>query len=608
MNRLDKLIKVRKSNRWKVLDQSFFSIFITFSLIELTHTSGTLIDGLIVSNFLNAASMAAAGIGQPIFSVAGIFGGMFATGMQTLCTRELGRANVPGFNRLFSAVMYLGTALSVCLMILLLFTARPLAMFLGASGKGAELAVLAARYLRGVIIGLPAMVLIGVVSSAIQMDSGRKRVMISAIIISVSNVLFDLIAVSLDLGMFGIGLATALSQYSALGYLLLHFRRKDRMLKFVPFSTNVKETLHLLSCGTEKALRRLANVVRPVFLNKLIIFYGGAMAMTAMSVNNSVSDFTRFFAVGLADATALMVGVLFGEMNEEGIHESVKCALRYCAVFCGCICVLFMIFARPIAKFYISEEGELLELTVFAIRMIALQAPLGGILQPRIAYLQAIEHIKNMQLLTILSKLVYVILSAFVLGAAFGAYGILASFLVSDLLSLQTVRWYYSLKNRKVFPNLSDYLDLPAGFRRKPWDVIELDIRNIEDISLTSEQIMMFCKGHKIDRKTGFRAALCFEELAANIIEHGFPRCTKNPGIDLRLVYDPKELIIRMQDNCASFDVERQIAMAVDEGSQKPDEKLGLRIIGAMAANIKYVHTLETNNVILRFPVEPVSQ
>ena len=138
--------------------------------------------------------------------------------------------------------------------------------------------------------------------------------------------------------------------------------------------------------------------------------------------------------------------------------------------------------------------------------------------------------------------------------------------------------------------------------------MIELDIRNIEDISLTSEQIMMFCKGHKIDRKTGFRAALCFEELAANIIEHGFPRCTKNPGIDLRLVYDPKELIIRMQDNCASFDVERQIAMAVDEGSQKPDEKLGLRIIGAMAANIKYVHTLETNNVILRFPVEPVSQ
>ena len=105
------------------------------------------------------------------------------------------------------------------------------------------------------------------------------------------------------------------------------------MLCFVRLRTNVKETLHQLSCGTEKALRRLANVIRPIFLNKLIIFYGGAIAMTAMSVNNSVGDFTKFFAVGLADATALQIGVLFGEMNEERIHESVKFALRCCAVF-----------------------------------------------------------------------------------------------------------------------------------------------------------------------------------------------------------------------------------------------------------------------------------
>ena len=173
-------------------------------------------------------------------------------------------------------------------------------------------------------------------------------------------------------------------------------------------------------------------------MNKLIIFYGGAMAMTAMSVNNNVSDFTRFFAVGLADATALQVGILFGEMNEEGIHESVKCALRHCALFCGCICMLFLIFARPIAKFYISEDGELLDMTVFAIRMIALQAPLGGILQPRITYLRAIQHTKNMQFLTIASKLIYVILAAFVLGVTFGVYGILASFLASDCLSLLT--------------------------------------------------------------------------------------------------------------------------------------------------------------------------
>ena len=300
----------------------------------------------------------------------------------------------------------------------------------------------------------------------------------------------------------------------------------------------------------------------------MVIFYGSAMAMTAMSINNSVSDFARFFAVGLADATALQVGVLFGEMNEEGIHESVKCALRCCLIFCGFVCAVFLIFARQIAGLYISESGELMDMTVFTIRMVALQAVLSGILQPRITYLQAVGHTRNMQLLTILSRLVFVIPVAFLLGTLFGAYGILASYFVSDALSLFSVRYFYSFKYRKAFPSLENYLDLPEGFRRKPGDLIDLDVRNLEDISLISEQISLFCKGHRIDAKIGYRASLCFEELASNIVLHGFPKCKKSPGIDLRLVCDEKELVLRMQDNCASFNVERQIAMAISSGSQ----------------------------------------
>ncbi len=523
MKKIPALSRIKGSRRWKLVDQTFFSLFITFSLIELTNVGAGLIDGLVVSNFLSADSMAAAGIAHPIFSISGIFGGMLATGMQTMCTRELGRGDVPGFNRLFSAAMILGTVFSVLLSVLLFIGARPLAMFLGASGKGAALAGLAAQYLRGVLVGLPAIIMTGPIASAVQMDSGRKRVMVSFMLCSGLNVIFDLVAVSLHWGMFGVGLATSVAQYFTVAYLFLHFLGKERMLRFVPLRTSSREMLQLLACGSEKALKRLSNVIRPLFLNKLVIFYGGALAMTAMSVNNSFSDFGRFFAVGLADATALQVGVLFGEMNEEGIRESVKCAIRCCLIFCGCVCALFLLFARPIAGLYISEDGELLDMTAFTIRMVALQVPLSGLLQSRITYLQATNHTKNMQILTILSKLVLVIPVAFLLGTLFGAYGILASYVVSEALSLLTVRLYYSFKGRKAAPRLDDYLDLPKGFHRKPGDLIDLDVRNLEDISLISKQISLFCKGHGIDSKTGFRAALCFEELASNTILHGFP-------------------------------------------------------------------------------------
>ena len=603
MNILSILRKRNNPDRWKVLNQSFYSMFITFSLIELTNVGAGLIDGLVVSNFLDAQSMAASGIAHPIFSIAGVFGGMFAAGMRTMCTKELGRGDVAGFNRLFSATMYLGTAFSVIVTVILLLTAKPLAMFLGASGKGAELAGLAVQYLRGILLGLPALIMTGVLASAVQLDSGRKRVMASSILCSALNVLFDFIAVAARMGMFGIGLATAVAQYCSVAYLFIHFRTKDRMLAFVPLDTDLKEMLRLLSNGSEKAVRRLSNIVKPVFMNKLIIFYGGAMAMTAMSVENSVTDFTSFFAVGLADATALMVGVFYGEMNEQGIQQSARCVLRYCNIFCGGVCALFLVFARPIARLYISEPGELLDMTAFAIRIIALQVPLDGILRPRITYLQATAHIRNMQILTIISKLIFVIIAAFVLGYAFGAYGILASYLVSSFLSLLTMRLYYSFKSRKTVPELNDYLDLPEHFSKGPGDVIELDVRDEEDVTFTSEQIRLFCKGHKIKDSVGFKAAVCFEELTSNIILHGFPKCKKDPGIDLRIIYDPKELVMRIQDNCPAYNVEQQIAIAVNDDTLAPEEKLGLRILGGMADSITYVHSLETNNVILHFPL-----
>ena len=323
--------------------------------------------------------------------------------------------------------------------------------------------------------------------------------------------------------------------------------------------------------------------------------------MTSMSVQNSLSDFSKLFAVGLADATALLVGVLFGEKNIEGIDESGRCVSRNCIRFCGAVCILFLIFARPIAKLYISEEGELLNMTVFAVRMIALQAPLYGFLRYRIAYLQAINRTRDMQLLSVLSTVIYVLLTAAALGAIFGKYGILACFPVSDFLSLATVWAYYSIKTRKLLPSKSDYQALPENFQLSPGDVILLDIRDEDDVSLVSEQIQMFCKGHGIDEKSGYEAAVCFEELAVNIIRYGFPKCKKQPGINLRLVYDPKELILRLQDNCPPFNVEREIAMAISKGIADPAENLGLRVLGSLGPNIRYVHSLETNNVILCF-------
>ena len=116
------------------------------------------------------------------------------------------------------------------------------------------------------------------------------------------------------------------------------------------------------------------------------------------------------------------------------------------------------------------------------------------------------------------STIIYTLSAAFTLGTVFGAYGVFTVDNIRAIMLLLTVWVYYSFKTKKIKPSPDDYLALPDSFNLYPGNVISLDIRNSEDKAIVSEQIHLFCKGHKINSKTGMKVALCFEELAVNII------------------------------------------------------------------------------------------
>ena len=593
----------KKQSRWTLVDQSFMSLFITFSLIEITNRGSGIIDGLFVSNFLDTDSIASVGIAKTIYSVTRIISGMLTVGTQSRCSHELGKGNIEGFNRIFSSMFFIAAAVSAVCTAALLLWARPLAVLMGASGKGAALADGASLYLRGIGVGLPALILAPFVSAACNLDSAKKRVRRSGIVYFVCNCAFDLIAVKCGFGVFGIGLATALGTYLQLAYLLLHFRTNDRMLRFTKFDISCGEVKDTLLLGTEKALRSLSKVISPTIINRIILLFGGTIAMSAFSVQKDLLSFAEIATIGIADATALQAGVYYGEMNREFIHAIGKTAHKFCFVFLGIVCAIMVIFANPVARIYISEQGELFNMVVFSSVMTGLYAPINGLVRSRISYLNAVKKTRNMQIMTFLSSIVYTIISAFTLGKLFGAYGVLASDLMRVVLLMLTVWIYYAIVTKKLFPSPDDYLALPDSFDLNPGDVISLDIRDAEDVSLVAEQIQLFCRGHKIDSKTGMKAALCFEELAVNIISFGFPKCKGQPGIDLRLVFSKEEMVMRLRDNCPMFDVERYIAQEIEKTEMQEDIRLGLKMIGSLVDNISYVHSLENNNVIVRFPI-----
>ena len=90
-----------KNNRWAINDKIFRDNFVVLALIELTFVGASLIDGIVVSRYLEHEAMAAYGIAYPLFSIIAIFMGLFSTGMMTVTSQELGKGNVEDCNRLF---------------------------------------------------------------------------------------------------------------------------------------------------------------------------------------------------------------------------------------------------------------------------------------------------------------------------------------------------------------------------------------------------------------------------------------------------------------------------------------------------------------------------
>lgn len=588
--------KYRKAS---IIDKMFLSVIITTAIIELSAVGANFIDGIVTAKMLGADAMASTGIAIPYYSIIGVISGALAVGMQSLCSSELAKGNTKRMQGLFSMLLIVGAIASVIFALLFFFASDTCAYLLGARGNAANLLTGTSDYLKGLAIGSIPNVLIVVLSSAIQLDSGGKLVRIGALTGTISDIVLDFLAVKAGLGLFGIGLASSVSYFLNFFVLLIHFTKKDRMVRFtfkdLPFNKLGKVCL----LGSEKATRRLTNTIRPILLNTFIISAGGSLGMAALSIRNNFGNFLEIPITGIAGATALLTAVAYGERCKEDIERIAHLAHVYTFIYCIFIAAVLFIAADPIAKFYVAEPGELQDMVKFSVYCLAIGSIFLTLIVNRTSYLQSTRQIIKSQYLTFGSKLVVVVLSAFVCVNLWGSYGVIASFVVSDAIICLCSFIYYQIKTKKIFPSSSDLISLPPEFDIKPQDVIELSISTMEEAVVASEQTQLFCKGHKLDPKLGYKAALCLEEITSNIITYGFGR-TKNlkiKSIDIRILISDGHLVMRIRDCCPKFDLSEKIKLVY--ASDTGERYMGIKMINKICTDIKYVSTLNTNTLII---------
>jgi anti-sigma regulatory factor (Ser/Thr protein kinase) len=156
---------------------------------------------------------------------------------------------------------------------------------------------------------------------------------------------------------------------------------------------------------------------------------------------------------------------------------------------------------------------------------------------------------------------------------------------------------YACLKNRHIPRNMEELMVIPASFGAPESERMDLSVRSVEEVVSISERVQSFCLSRGIDARRAYLAGLSLEEMAGNIVEHGFTKDKKPHAIDVRVVHKDGDVILRIRDDCVPFDpgMRRQL----DEGDDL-SKNIGIRMVFKIARDLQYQNILGLNVLTIR--------
>ncbi len=588
----------------RIIRNAFYMQFAAFIFSELTHMLGNLVDGVIIGRCLGVDSMAAFGIVSPLMVVFSLFGTIIATGSRNYFTKLVGEGKIGEAQGVFSMSFFLSVGAAAVLMLVILIFSTPIAEALGASGNAAGLLLKARGYLIGISFGLPALNAMRVLNNYLPIDNDRQLLVWSSMALTFCDIILDLIVAFVIHGdTFEIGLATSISQYAAAAVLLLHFRKKHVMLHLslrdkMPW----RELPGIIKQGMPVGVCRIGFTVRVAFMNRLLAgTLQASAAIAAYSVYQQADDFLCSLTIGMADTVAVIAGILLGEEDRPRMKRLLLTSVQATLIITLGASALAFILAPGFVSLYISEGGEAFILATRAVRCYAVGMPLYGLSLIYFNYFQGIGESRLSSITGFLSEAGMLMLTAGILSFWFHENAVWYSFPVTQLCMF----CYYgvlirirSRKNGTYAMGLWDkVLMLPASFDVSDDDRMDISITSMDEVAMVSCKVKEFCKAHRLDNRRSYHMALAVEEMAGNVIEHGFSKDDRKHSVDVRVIKKSDGYILRIRDDCYMFDPVNQMELFSDKDRM---HHIGLRMVFGTAKDVKYTSILKLNNLLVR--------
>ncbi len=582
---------MNKSTDGALLTKLYFHLLPYQVLLLVINAITGIVDSLFASNCIGKVAMSAICLYSPLNHFLFALSIILVSGSQLLVGEAMGKNDTESVHSFFSTDIIVSFAVSMVTSLALIFAATSdMTRFLIADPVDRHAMNM---YMIGQACGIPALVLGQQLFAFLSLENQTKRTMTASLACIVINTVMDgILVVFMQLGTLGLGLGTACGMWTFLLIMAAYYFAGRSQMKFSLSKYSASGTLSILKRGYPGALSRFVELFRCIIVNALIMEYVGSVGLSAFAAINSVMAVFWPLPFGMLAVTRMMLGVSIGEEDRKSLVEVnrivlVKCVLLQCAV-----ALFIILMSGPLTMmFYRDAMDPVFGMTAMGFRMMPLCMPLAVVSLHFACYGQAMQEKFLSNVLPVVDGVVGVVACSFIFIPIIKMNGLYLSNILNGVICCLVVLIYVIVKTGHFPRLLDDALLIPDSFGVSKDERMDISVKEMPLVTEVSAKVVEFCKNRNIDKRRAVFAGLALEEMAGNIIEHGFGN-DKDHSIDIRVIHKDGDIIMRIKDDCRSFNPLERISI---HEKNEDFKTFGIKIVGNTARKVQYQNLLGLN-------------
>lgn len=421
-----------------VLKDSISKTYLHYLLPTLlASVSGSLYclaDVYFIAEGSGSLGLAALNIVMPIFAIYSAIGLWIGSGCASLLSIAYGQKNETLRNQAFSLGMNLLVIIGISFCILGLIFRKPLLYLFGSD---ASLYPYAEIYFIPVHCAAFSFILGYALPLFLRNDFAPKKAMLFTMSANFLNIILDYVFVMIfQMGLQGAAIATAISSFVGVCFMLSHFFQPQCTLKYVGFTFDLSLMKRMLSAGFGATILEGSTSLINVVFNHAIMNYGGALGLAAYSIVTNIAYVTKGLLNGFAQSSQPLISSNFGARQFKRVKKSVilSCVVTLC--FALLLYLSFLWKAEFWSSLFASNDALLIEKASFGIRIYFISLLPNAFTCMMLTFLQGCEYGKSAAIIALCKGCIFTMVLIYPFSLLWQISGIYAVVPCSEILGV----------------------------------------------------------------------------------------------------------------------------------------------------------------------------